>query len=190
MKAPVYCEPRSLGCSEDLFTDSLFDALTKSGSVFRNHVYPLLRTDGCSSLTSLSPDELSLVHHTLSLVRFRWPEGTYLRCHLTDKLLVKTADGNVGRLRDFYFDSLRRTKQNRMRKPKRQLKLFASQFRLVTHTDDLKFLLEAFRNPLHHVINQRPPQTMESRHGFLVRRPGTYDLFSLNFNLNGRVNFC
>ena len=97
------------------------------GRYLSDHI-TLFCTGSSCSLSCFPSDKFTFVFDSLPLVGFGGSEGADLRGHLTDKLFVYAADGDI-RLRWYLnLDALRRRKENGMRVSHKKLKLFPLHF--------------------------------------------------------------
>src|SRR3954468_4282554 len=121
----------------------------------------LRRVYGSCPLTDLSPDVLALVADALALVRLRRANLADLGRGLADDLLVDAAHDDLGRHGHLELDALARLDLDGVRVADLQLEVGARHRRAVADTLDLEALLEALRDALDHVRDQRPRQAVQ-----------------------------
>src|SRR6266487_865339 len=124
----------------------------------------------------LSPHLLVDVADPLALVGLRRPHLADLRCRLSHHLLVDALDDDLGRRRHLEGDALARPHRYRVRVAHRELEVGALELGAVADAVDLQPLLEAFRNAVDHVRDQRPREAVKRTVVAALGRTGHDDL--------------
>src|SRR5215475_4963806 len=103
------------------------------------------------TLPDLSPHVLALIADALALVRLGRANLADLGGGLADHLLVGSLDDHLGRRRHLEADAGARLHRDGMRVAHVELEVGALERSAIAATLDLQMLLEALRDPLHHV---------------------------------------
>ena len=127
----------------------------------------------------LAADELALVADALALVRLGRADAADLGGGLADGLLVDAAHDHLRRRRHFELDSLARRDPDRMRVADLELEVRAGHAGAVADALDLEALLEALRDSLDHVGDERAGQAVERTVGTAIRRARDGDRLAL-----------
>src|SRR5215471_11240949 len=113
------------------------------------------------TLAHLSADVLALVADALTLVRLGRAHLADLGGRLPDHLLVGSLDEDLRRRRHLERDAGARLDRDGMRVADIELQVGALERRAVADALDLELLLEALRDALDHVRDERPRQTVQ-----------------------------
>src|SRR4051812_17136169 len=121
----------------------------------------LRRVYGSCALTDLSPDVLALVADALALVRLRRAHLADLGGRLADDLLVDAAHDHLRRHRHLELDALAGLDLDGVRVADLQFEVGTRERGAVADALDLEALLEAVRDALDHVRDQRARQAVQ-----------------------------
>src|SRR5690348_4894520 len=113
------------------------------------------------TLADLPADVLALVADALALVRLGRAHLADLGGRLADHLLVGSLDEDLRRRRHLEGDALARLDRDRVGVADVELEVGALERGAVADTLDLQLLLEALRDALDHVRDERPRQTVQ-----------------------------
>src|SRR5581483_5697405 len=112
-------------------------------------------------LPDLAADVLSLVANPLALVGLGRPHAPDLGRSLTDRLLVDPLDDDLRRRGHLEGDAGARRDHDRVREADGELEVGAPQRRAVADALNLEPLLEALRDAIDHVRDQRPREPVQ-----------------------------
>src|SRR6476619_6178489 len=113
------------------------------------------------TLADLSPHVLALVADALALVGLGRAHLADLGGRLPDDLLVRALDDHLRRLGHVERDALARDDRDRVRETDVELELGALELRAIPDPLDLQLLLEALRDALDHVRDERPREPVQ-----------------------------
>src|ERR1700730_7380475 len=116
-------------------------------------------------LAFLTTNLLARVAHPFAFVWLRRIEPANVGRYLSDQFFVDPLNGELCVLYDRDFDLFWNLKQNRMGEAKTQVQIGALNCSLETDPFDLKLLAEALAHALHHVVHERPGQTVQRSRG-------------------------
>src|SRR4051812_17601829 len=119
------------------------------------------RTVKLGTLTNLSAHELALVADALALVGLRRADLANLCGRLADHLLVGALDDDLGRSRNLERHACARLHRHHMRVADLQLEVGALERSAVADPLDLEALLEALRDALDHVRDERAREPVQ-----------------------------
>src|SRR6476619_525487 len=113
------------------------------------------------TLADLSPHVLALVADALALVGLGRAHLADLGGRLPDDLLVRAIDDHLRRLWDVERHAVARGDRDGVREADGELELRALELRAIPDALDLEVLLEAVRDALDHVRDERPREPVE-----------------------------
>src|SRR5205807_9155822 len=128
------------------------------------------------TLADLPADVLALVADALALVRLGRAHLADLGGRLPDHLLVRALDEDLRRRRHLEGDALARLDRDGVRIADAQLEIRALERGAVAHALDLELLLEALRDALHHVRDERAREPVQRPVLAALGRPRDDDL--------------
>src|SRR5690349_13358684 len=127
------------------------------------------------TLAHLSADVLSLVADSLALVGLGRAHLADLGGRLADHLLVGPLDDDLRRRGHLKRDAGARLDRHRVRVADVELEVGALERRAIADALDLELLLEALRDSLDHVRDERPRQSVQRAVLPALRRPRDRD---------------
>src|ERR1700730_7903360 len=135
-------------------------------------------------LAFLTTNLLARVAHPFAFVWLRRIEPANVGRYLSDQFFVDPLNGELCVLYDRDFDLFWNLKQNRMGEAKTQVQIGALNCSLETDPFDLKLLAEALAHALHHVLHERPGQTVQRSRGTRLGRASERDFVVVDFARN------
>src|SRR5918999_1392223 len=128
-----------------------------------------------AGLADLAPDLLVAVADALALVGLRRPDGSDLRRHLANPLLVYPAHDDSRGVGHLELYALARREGDRVREPDLQVYVPSLELGPVADARDLQGLREALRNARDGVLDQAPGQPVHRLVLGRVRSPRQYE---------------